>query len=126
MHSFFKSVIDTDRSAIVICNTEHTVIYMNPAAIQRYSKRGGESLVGKSLLDCHNEESNEIIKRVVAWFSKSTDNNMIYTYKNVAENMDVYMVALRNANGELIGYYEKHEYRAFETAKTYDFAESLI
>ena len=30
------------------------------------------------------------------------------------------MVALRDENGELIGYYEKHEYRTPETMKLYD------
>jgi hypothetical protein len=30
------------------------------------------------------------------------------------------MVALRDASGELIGYYEKHEYRNRETAKLYN------
>lgn len=32
---------------------------------------------------------------------------------------DVYMVALRNDSGDLIGYYEKHEYRNCETMKMY-------
>lgn len=31
------------------------------------------------------------------------------------------MVALRDDCGNLIGYYEKHEYRNRETAKLYDF-----
>lgn len=31
--SFFKSIIDQDRCAVVICNLEHEIIYMNPAAI---------------------------------------------------------------------------------------------
>ena len=30
------------------------------------------------------------------------------------------MVALRDTDGALIGYYEKHEYRNRETAKLYD------
>ena len=30
------------------------------------------------------------------------------------------MVALRNEEGNLIGYYEKHEYRNRETMKMYD------
>ena len=30
------------------------------------------------------------------------------------------MVALRDENGELIGYYEKHEYRTKEAGKLYD------
>lgn len=37
---FFKSVIDQDRCAIVICNLEHEIIYMNPTAVERYAKRG--------------------------------------------------------------------------------------
>ena len=26
----FKSVLDADRAAVVICDLEHTIIYMNP------------------------------------------------------------------------------------------------
>ena len=32
----------------------------------------------------------------------------------------VYMAALRDDAGQLIGYYEKHEYRNRETMKVYD------
>lgn len=117
---FFKSIIDQDRCAVVICNLAHEIIYMNPAAVERYAKRGGAALVGKSLLDCHNPQSVEMIQKVVAWFAQSRENNMIYTYYNEKENKDVYMVALRDEDGTLIGYYEKHEYRNRETAKKYD------
>ncbi len=44
----------------------------------------------------------------------------MYTFRNEKENKDVYMIALRNDEGELIGYYEKHEYRNIETMKLYD------
>ena len=118
---FFKSIIEQDLCAVVICNLEHDIIYMNPAAVSRYAKRGGAKLVGKSLLDCHTERSNEIIKKVVAWFAESTDHNRIYTFYNEKENKDVYMVALRDEAGNLIGYYEKHEYRNRETEEFYRF-----
>lgn len=39
---------------MVICNLEHEIIYMNPAAIENYSKRDGEKLIGQKLMDCHN------------------------------------------------------------------------
>ena len=117
---FFKSVIDQDRCAIVICNLEHEIIYMNPTAVERYAKRGGAELVGKSLMNCHNPQSAEKIHKVVAWFAQSRENNIIYTYYNEKENKDVYMIALRDGDGTLIGYYEKHEYRNRETAKMYD------
>ena len=115
---FIKSVLEQDRAAIVICDLEHIIIYMNPAAVKRYEKHG--DLLGKSLLDCHNNESNEKIKRVVAWFEKDMSHNIVYTFRNEKENKDVYMVALRDENGKLIGYYEKHEYRSRETMKMYD------
>lgn len=126
LSKYIKSVIDMDRASVVICDLNHTIIYMNPAAIERYGKRGGKDLIGKSLMACHNEKSKEIIEKVVAWFGQSTDNNMIYTYHNEKENKDVYMVALRDENQTLIGYYEKHEYRDREKAELYDFSKSLI
>ncbi len=118
---FFKSVLDQDRCAVVICDINHKIIYMNPVACERYSKRGGASLLGRSLLDCHNDKSNEMILKVVEWFQASRFHNRIYSYYNEKENKDVYMVALRNEQGELIGYYEKHEYRNRETEICYKF-----
>lgn len=120
MSAYFKSVVDMDRCAVVICNLRHEIIYMNPAAEQRYAKRGGKMLVGRSLLDCHNAESGAKIEKIALWFGESKDNNIIYTYHNEKENKDVYMVALRDDNGELIGYYEKHEYRSAENTRVYN------
>lgn len=115
INSFFKSVIDSDTAPVVICNLEHTVIYMNPASVARYHT----DITGKSIKFCHNADSNAKIDRVIAWFKESTDNNIVYTSRNDKENKDVYMVALRDENGTLIGYYEKHEYRNQETAELY-------
>lgn len=119
---YFKSVLEQDTAAVVLCDLQHEIIYMNPAAINRYAKRGGAALVGCSLLDCHNPASREAIKRVVAWFAASKEHNIVYTFHNSSENKDVYMVALRGEDGELIGYYEKHEYRNPETRPMYDLA----
>ena len=49
--TYFWSVLQQDRAAVVICNLQHEIIYMNPAAVQRYAKSGGAQLVGRSLLD---------------------------------------------------------------------------
>lgn len=115
---YFKSIVEQDRCAVVICNLRHEIIYMNKSARERYKKHG--ELVGKSIFDCHNAESNAKIREVVEWFAKSPDNNFVFTYRNDRENKDVYMVALRGENDELIGYYEKHEFRNPETMKLYD------
>ena len=119
--SYFRSIVEEDRSAVLICDLSHTVLYMNPAAVERYAKYGGAALVGRSLLDCHNARSRQLIERVVAWFGERRENNRVFTTYNPKENKDVYMVALREEDGRLIGYYEKHEYRQRETAAPYDF-----
>ena len=117
--SFYKSIVDQDRASVVICNLKHEIIYMNPAAVTSYAKRGGDKLIGRSLLDCHNPESRDRIQQVVDWFAADERHNIVYTFHNEKQNKDVYMVALRD-EGNLIGYYEKHEYRNSETMKPYD------
>ena len=107
LRAFYKSVIDSDKAPIVICDLEHTVVYMNPSAVSRYKI----DLTGKSIKNCHNDDSNTKIDRIVAWFRESDDNNVVFTLYDEKENKDVYMVALRDENGKLIGYYEKHEFR---------------
>lgn len=111
--------MDQDRAAVVICNLNHEIIYMNPAAVNSYEKRGGDKLMGKNLLECHNQELRGKIQQVVEWFAEEESHNIVYTFHNEKQNKDVYMVALRD-EGKVIGYYEKHEYRTAETMKTYD------
>jgi len=116
LSKLFKSIIDQDAAPIVICDLEHTVVYMNPASVSRYHV----DITGKSIKSCHNAASNEKIDKVVAWFAESKENNRVFTSRNDKENKDVYMIALRDEEGNLIGYYEKHEYRNIETEDLYN------
>ena len=68
LNPYFKSIIDQDRESVVICDLNHIIIYMNPAAVVDYGKYGGAALLGKSLLNCHNPHSVEAIRKVVEWF----------------------------------------------------------
>ena len=101
LNPYFKSVLDQDRASIVLCGLDHTILYMNPAAIRSYAKHGGAALVGRSLANCHNAHSNEMIQTVVDWFAASPEHNLIYTYHNEKQNKDVYMVALRDEDGDI-------------------------
>lgn len=120
LYKLFKSILDRDTSPVVVCDLDDIIVYMNPTAIERYHK----DLTGKSIKDCHPKKANDLIEKVVEWFRENEDNNIIYTFRNDEENKDVYMVALRDDEGELIGYYEKHEYRNRETIGLYDFKKS--
>ena len=115
LNQLLKSVLDQDRAPVVICDMDDIIVYMNPSAITYYHK----DLTGSNIKDCHPEKANEQIDKVVHWFRESADNNIIYTYRNDAQNKDVYMVALRDNDKNLIGYYEKHAYRNRETVGLY-------
>ena len=81
--SFYKSIVDQDRASVVICNLKHEIIYMNPAAVTSCAKRGGDKLIGRSLLDCHNPESRDKIQRVVDWFAADkSHNSILFTMRN--------------------------------------------
>ena len=103
---FLKSVVDNDTDAVVVCDLSHTMIYLNPAAVKRYEKRGGAALVGKSVLDCHNEHSRRMIERVIEWYQKDASHNVVFLGFQEKRREDLYMIALRDENGGLIGYYE--------------------
>lgn len=110
MNELFKGVVDSDPTPIVICNAENVIVYMNPAAVQRYDRRGGSMLVGRSIFDCHNDGSVKKILEIITWFNKSTYNNRVFIDHNDRQNTDSYMIAIRDENGKLIGYYERHEH----------------
>ena len=113
--ALFRSVLEQDEAPVVICDLQSVIVYMNPAAVKRYHG----DLTGRDLKACHNADSGEKIDRVLAWFAQSPAHNHVYTSRNDRENKDVYMVALRDEAGALIGYYEKHEYRNREEGALY-------
>ena len=115
LYKLFKSILEQDTAPVVVCDMDDIIVYMNHSAIERYHK----DLTGASMKDCHPPKANEMMEKVLAWFRESKNNNIIYTYRNDEENKDVYMVALRDDEGNLIGYYEKHEYRNKETVGLY-------
>ena len=117
---FFKSVLEQDSAPVVICDLKHTIVYMNPVACEHYRKFGGEALLGKNLLACHNRRSGELIEKILTWFHEDVSHNRVHTFYNEKQNKDVYMIALRDDEGKLIGYYEKHDLRGRDESPLYD------
>ena len=56
---FLRAVIDSVRDPVLVADLEHIIVFMNRAASSHYSK--GEALLGTSLLDCHDSQSNKVI-----------------------------------------------------------------
>ena len=119
MNQFFKSLIDQDPNPIVLCDVNHIIRYMNPAAVANYEKYGGKALLGKSVMGCHKPASREEIGKVVAWFAEKKENNRVHTMFVEQDALDVYMIALRDEEGELIGYYEQQIFRTPDDTPLY-------
>lgn len=112
---YIEAVVEADDMPVVICGTDYNIIYMNKSAAKRYEKRGGYELVGKSIFDCHNERSCEIIRELTEKMKCSADLNKIFLYNSKrCGDEDEYLIALRDKNGSYIGFYEKHESRIYE------------
>ncbi len=50
--------------AVTVCDTEGVVVYMNRRSRETFNKNG-ESMVGKSMIPCHNERSQAKIHEML-------------------------------------------------------------
>jgi DUF438 domain-containing protein len=100
---FYLNLLNSMKYAVVVADLQHTIQFMNKAAIEQYKE--GKALIGTSLLDCHSEESCKVIESVLEKLKTGKQEVLISdTPKN-----RIYMRAVRNPEGELIGYYERYE-----------------
>ena len=118
---YLKSFLDADLSPIIMCDINYNVVYMNDLAAKCYESYGGKELVGKSLLSIHNAECLFKITEVAHWFSMSKDNNVVRTFYNEKTDSDLYMIAIRDEVGNLIGFSEKQEKRNKSDISFYQF-----
>lgn len=101
--TFLTAVLDSLKDPVLVADTDHRIIYMNRAAIEHFDD--GASLLGTSLLDCHNERSGAIIVEILAAMHEGLDERLITDN----EKHRIYMRAVRDGDGDVIGYYERYE-----------------
>jgi len=114
-NNFFRNIIINNEESIVVCDLEFKIIYMNHTAKEKYK----EDLVGKNLKDCHNEQSNQKMLEILEWFKKDSSNNRVFTHQSEKSNKDTYMVAIRDINLNLIGFYEQRINRNVDKNEKY-------
>ena len=103
----YEALLDTINSPIVFVDNDHVICYLNKAAkIRYYEKRGYSELLGKSLFECHNAESEKKVKQI---HSKLLDGENEVFLKVTDDNETITVVAVRDATGKLMGYYERFE-----------------
>ena len=101
--NLMAAILDSLRDPLLFADTAHTIRYMNKAAIAYYSE--GEKHLGRSLLDCHNEQSRLMIVEILAAMHAGEDERLITD----DEETRIYMRAVRDADGQILGYYERYE-----------------
>ena len=85
--------------AVTICDTEGKILYMNQRSRETFN-HAGESRIGTSLMPCHNERSQQIIRDMLA-----NDHTHCYTISKGGRRKLIYQTPWRE-NGEVKGLVE--------------------
>lgn len=101
--TLLRAILDSLDTPILVADVGHIVRYMNRAAVAHYP--GGKSLLGRSLLECHTPHSQEIILKTLEDLYAGAEERLI----SENEERRVYMRAVRDPEGRLLGYYERYE-----------------
>jgi len=96
-------LLNSLKDAFVFVDTEHVIQYMNNAAVLRY--KDGDSLLGRSIFSCHNSVSQDMMLEIFEKMKSGLEEEIITDN----EKHRIYMRAVRDSNGILIGYYERFE-----------------
>jgi PAS domain-containing protein len=102
--TFLAAILDSFQDPVLVADLEHVIRYMNKAAIAYYEE--GEALLGRSLLDCHNERSQKMMVDILAAMQTEGLEEHLITDD---EQHRIYMRAVRDARGQVLGYYERYE-----------------
>lgn len=87
--------------AVTVCDKNLVILYMNERSRETFSARGGGSLIGASLADCHSERSMGIIAHML-----KTGESNCYTIEKHGLKKMIYQTPWRDAKGEIAGLVE--------------------
>lgn len=103
----YEAILDSIPHRLVFVDTDHVIRYLNRAAEKWfYDKRGHADLIGKSLFDCHKPESRD---KVLALYERLRQGEDAVFVKITKEGEKASMMAVRDTEGRMIGYWERFE-----------------
>ncbi len=82
--------------AVTVADRDCVILYQNRQARELYRNHG--NLIGKSMLNCHNERSRAIIARILHEGGTNT-----YTITKKGRKKLIYQTPWRNERGEIAG-----------------------
>ena len=96
-------MLDNWHKPLVFVDHNHIIRYLNKPAKKKYAKYG--DVIGKSLLDCHNENSCRLIKEGFARLQTGAEEVLL----SDTPKSRYYIHAVRDENGNLLGYYDRYD-----------------
>jgi DUF438 domain-containing protein len=99
-------LLDSLAHPYVFCDRDHIIRYMNRPAVAHYAERGGASLIGQDVRACHSRGSAEWIDAI---FARMRDEGLEEQLITDSPRWRIYMRAVRDGEGGLLGYYERYE-----------------
>ncbi|MBI9086862.1 MAG: PAS domain-containing protein [Desulfobacterales bacterium] len=112
----YEAILDSIPHRLVFVDSTHVIRYLNRAAkAWFYTKRGFSELVGQSLFACHKPESRDTI---LALYERLRQGEEAVFVKVTPEKEKASMIAVRDPDGNLIGYWERFEALAPEVPST--------
>jgi DUF438 domain-containing protein len=95
------AILDSLDEEVVFVDNQHIIRFVNIFGKKKYAKHG--DLLGKSIFDCHNPHSGELIKDCYVKLQNGAEEVLF----SENEKRCVYMRAVRDEKGQLLGYYER-------------------
>ena len=102
--TLFACLLDSMPDPVVFVDTGHVIRYMNRAAVAHHQE--GTALIGRSVLDCHNERSRQTIVAITAEMLADGLQERLITD---TRERRIFMRAVRDDRGALLGYFERYE-----------------
>ena len=99
--TLLSSILDSLPYELVFGDSAHVIRYLNRIARDKFG-----DIVGRSIFDCHLPASNEMLK---ADYDVLVRQGKEILKKVSDNNVRVHMTPVYDANGRLLGYYERFE-----------------
>jgi hypothetical protein len=107
----FKCLLDSFQEPVMLMDTQHIIRYLNPASARRYKVR--TTYVDRSIFKCHNENSKKIMLEAFACLEAGEEEKLIM----VDAQYRIFMRAVRDEDGTLLGYYARFEPKTNEATR---------
>lgn len=100
----FRALVESVVHPVLFTDCDHVIRYMNRVAIANHEE--GRELLGSSLLDCHEPPAQ---RRILEVFARMRDEGLEEEMITDDERFRIFMRAVRDEEGGLLGYYERYE-----------------